>query len=179
MWWWPHPTFVVACEPPVEVHEAAQRAPGTQSPFGGRLHHEHGPAVRWADGWALWVLHGTRVPPEVVEAPASLTVERIATEVDVEVRRVMIERFGADRFMGETDATLVDDDPEWGRLWRCELSGDEPTVMVECVDATPGPDDVARAYWLRVPPDTRTARAALAWTFGMESADQYAPGVQT
>jgi hypothetical protein len=35
-----------------------------------------------------------------------------------------------------------------------------------------------RTYWLRVPPQTRTARSAVAWTFGL-TPEQYAPLVQT
>jgi len=36
----------------------------------------------------------------------------------------------------------------------------------------------SRTYWLRVPPDTGTAREGVAWTFGL-SAEEYEPLRQT
>jgi len=38
--------------------------------------------------------------------------------------------------------------------------------MVEVANATPEPDGTRRAYWLRVPPDMRTARQAVAQAGG-------------
>ncbi len=61
-----------------------------------------------------------------------------------------------------------------GTLWRAEVPGDEPLVMVEVVNATPEPGGTRRVYWLRVPPGTRTAREGVAWTFGL-SEEQYRP----
>jgi hypothetical protein len=50
--------------------------------------------------------------------------------------------------------------------------------MVEVVNSTPEPDGTSRTYWLRVPPQTRTARAGVAWTFGVDAA-AYRPQRQT
>lgn len=50
--------------------------------------------------------------------------------------------------------------------------------MVEVVNATPEPDGTRRTYWLRVPPQTRTAKEGVAWTFGLDPAD-YQPLTQT
>ena len=50
--------------------------------------------------------------------------------------------------------------------------------MVEVLNATPEPDGSRKTYYLRVPPGTRTARAAVAWTFGL-AADAYAPARET
>jgi hypothetical protein len=63
------------------------------------------------------------------------------------------------------------------RLWR---SGQFlPTaVYVEVADATPGPDGVRQRYWLRVPPNITTCRAAVAWSFGL-TAEEYRPVVET
>jgi len=49
---------------------------------------------------------------------------------------------------------------------------------VRVVDATPQADDSRRVYWIHVPPFVDTARAAVAWTFGLD-ADQYSPQVET
>lgn len=61
-----------------------------------------------------------------------------------------------------------------GTLWRIDLAGDEPVVMVEVLNSTPEPDGTHRTYWLRVPPATRTAREGVAWTFGL-GAEVYEP----
>jgi hypothetical protein len=50
--------------------------------------------------------------------------------------------------------------------------------MVEVVNATAEPDGSQKTYFLRVPPETRTAREGVAWTFGMAE-QEYAPEVET
>ena len=61
-----------------------------------------------------------------------------------------------------------------------EILGWERTEMrmVRVVDATPRPDGTHRVYWLHVPDDRETARAAVAWTFSMSEAE-YAPQIET
>ena len=86
-------------------------------------------------------------------------------------------RYGYDRYLEESGAQPVQRD-EAGVLWRIELEGDEPLVMVEVVNSTPEPDGTHRTYWLRVPPRTRTAREGVAWTFGLDEAG-YAPQRET
>jgi hypothetical protein len=46
-------------------------------------------------------------------------------------------------------------------------------VLVEVVNATQEPDGWHRRYYLRVPPSIRTARAAVAWTFGIRRVRGY------
>jgi hypothetical protein len=65
-----------------------------------------------------------------------------------------------------------------GVLWRIDLPNDEPVVMVEVLNSTPEPDGTTRTYWLRVPPTTSTARAGVAWTFGLTEAE-YHPARET
>jgi len=50
--------------------------------------------------------------------------------------------------------------------------------MVEVRNSTPEPDGSRRTYFLRVPPTMRTAREAVAWTFGLGAVD-YRPAVET
>jgi hypothetical protein len=50
--------------------------------------------------------------------------------------------------------------------------------MIEVVNSTPEPDGTRRHHWLRVPPATRTCRAAVAWTFGL-APDAYVPVLET
>ena len=90
----------------------------------------------------------------------------------------MLEHYGHDRYIVDSGAEPVQQD-EAGRLWRVNMpAGDEPIAMVEVVNATAEPDGTHRTYWLRVPPHLRTAKDAVAWTFGL-TGEEYRPQVQT
>jgi hypothetical protein len=117
------------------------------------------------------------VPRDFLDELTRLTPERIRDEENAELRRVMLEHYGYDRYLEESGAVPVHRD-EAGVLWRVRLVGDEDVVMVEVVNSTPEPDGTHRTYWLRVPPSTRTAQEGVAWTFGLD-AEAYEPLQQT
>jgi hypothetical protein len=125
----------------------------------------------------MYYVHGVKVTRQIVELPKTLTVAQIHAERNVEVRRVMVERYGQDRFLWEGGAKQIHQD-DYGTLYRRDLPGDEPLVMVKVVNSTPEPTGEFRDYFLRVPPTMRTAREAVAWTFDVP-ADEYAPLVET
>jgi hypothetical protein len=108
------------------------------------------------------------------ERPYELTPRRIARWANAERRRVAIERLGGmEVFLEAGGARLVSQD-DFGRLWRTRFEVDGETyTAVEVVNATAEPDGSHRRYFLRVPPGTRTAREAVAWTFGFKRADDY------
>ncbi|MDT0493212.1 hypothetical protein RM717_22175 [Streptomyces griseus] len=166
-WWWPYENAVVISERPQVLHRDEA----------GRLDHGEGPALAYGDGFALYAWRGMPVPAAFLEELASLTPHRIREEENAELRRVMLEYYGYDRYLTESRAQPVHRD-ETGILWRIALDGDEDVVMVEVVNSTPEPDGTHRTYWLRVPPATRTAKEGVAWTFGLEGA-AYAPVRQT
>jgi hypothetical protein len=166
-WWWPYERVAILTERPSALHRDNL----------GRLHHGDGPALSYPDGWSVYAWRGMPIPAAVAAELPHLTVRRIQEEENAEVRRVMLEFFGFDRYLRESEAKRLQSD-ESGTLWRVDLPGDEPLVMVEVVNATPEPDGTSRTYFLRVPPDIRTARAGVAWTFGL-SAEEYDPRVQT
>ena len=76
----------------------------------GRLHCEDGPALAYSDGYALWMIHGHPVPANAITDPKSITLDQISKEQNAETRRILIERFGASRYLTESGATLVDHD---------------------------------------------------------------------
>ncbi|MEU9838397.1 DUF6745 domain-containing protein [Actinomadura sp. NPDC048032] len=166
-WWWPYERLVILSERPSELYRDEP----------GRLHRGDGPALAYPDGFALHAWRGMPIPAGFVASLKNLTPDRISSEQNAELRRVMLEIFGYDRYLAETGARPLHRD-ETGVLWSIELPGDEPVVMVEVVNSTPEPDGTHRTYYLRVPPDTRTARAGVAWTFGVDEAD-YHPEKQT
>ncbi|MFJ9637917.1 DUF6745 domain-containing protein [Streptomyces sp. NPDC101178] len=166
-WWWPYERAVVISERPEVLHRDEA----------GRLDHGEGPALAYGDGFALHAWRGMPVPAAFLAELASLTPQRIREEENAELRRVMLEYYGYDRYLTESGAEPVHRDGT-GILWRIALEGDEDVVMVEVVNSTPEPDGSHRTYWLRVPPTTRTAKDGVAWTFGLDGA-AYAPVRQT
>jgi hypothetical protein len=172
-WWWPYRGLVIASERPTAVHMEPVSVGAREL----QLHHDTGPALLFADGWPVHAWHGVRVPAKVIEAPDTLTVGEITSYANVEVRRVMLERFGTERYLHDAGATQVCVD-DWGTLWQADLPNDEPLVMVEVLNSSPEPDGTFKTYFLRVPPSVRTAHQAVAWTFGMNKSE-YRPLVQT
>lgn len=166
-WWWPYERLAVVCERPAELHRDEA----------GRLDRADGPALAFRDGLAAYSWRGMPVPGGFLAELGALTAERIRSEDNAELRRVMLEHYGYDRYLAEVGAVPEHRD-ETGVLWRIAMEGDEDTVMVEVLNSTPEPDGSTRTYWLRVPPRTRTAKEGVAWTFGL-TPEQYEPLRQT
>jgi len=155
-----------------------------------RLHHPTHAALE-SDLKNLYFWHGVLVPALVVVRPDWITAKHVLTEENAEVRRVMIERMGHERFLLEANAQPVHQD-EVGALYRIELPGDEPIVLVHVTNATPEPDGSLKKYVLRVNPELRpmfsdgrtgapqvmTARNAVASTFGL-TGEEWDPCIQT
>jgi hypothetical protein len=175
LYWAAKPT--VHREPPNQEMDNFEPLPAV-------LHHDHHAAIE-SDIANLYFWHGVMVPAFVVVRPDRITVDHIDRESNAEVRRIMIERYrhgedlhGAAAFLRDAGAERLDHDARYGTLWRRAMPGGEPITMVEVVNATSEPDGSRKRYWLRVPPDMTTARAAVAWTFGV-TAEEYAPVKET
>jgi hypothetical protein len=144
-----------------------------------RPHCDNGPSHEWRDGWQLWHIHGVRVTEQVVLRPETLTVAQISEETNVEVRRVMIDRFGADRYIRESGLSPIDECPadhpmvglRGAKLYIKELDGDEPIMMLDMLNSTPEPDGSAKRYRIRVDPNAyggvRDCLGAMASTYRM------------
>ena len=137
----------------------------------GRLHSLAGPAVSYPDGWSIYAVGGVRVPEYVIERPKEISVKKIDEEANVEIRRIMLEQYGIERFLRDGKADKLGSD-DFGTLYRRSMGDDEPLVMVHVVNTTPEPDGSHKDYFLRVPPQigdgNHTPRSAVAWTFGMK-----------
>ncbi|MBZ0187978.1 MAG: hypothetical protein K8F91_17150 [Candidatus Obscuribacterales bacterium] len=142
-----------------------------------RYHGENGPALTFADGYKVYAWHGRGVPEEIIEKPELITIERIEKETNIEIRTILVERYGLSRFLKDTNARIIDQD-QCGVLYRKDFQVEEPLCVVMVANATPEPDGTYKPYFLRVPPDRMTARSAVAWTFGL-STDDYLPVIET
>jgi hypothetical protein len=121
----------------------------------------------------------------IIEEPGRITIEAIRAEVNAEVRRVMIERYGLSRYLLDSKAIKLCED-EFGELYKADLEGDEPLVMVKVMNSTPETDGSFKPYFLRVHPELRpllkdgnlgepqhpSPLNAIASTFGMRGQSQ-------
>lgn len=88
----------------------------------------------------------------------------------------MIERYGIKRYIEDVGAEEVHRD---GVLYRKKMTQGLDNVMaVSVVDSTPQKNGQHRTYLLAVPPWMKTAKQAVAWTFGLTE-DEYAPDVES
>jgi len=128
----------------------------------------YGVALRW---------RGVPVTPQIVFFPETLRGPQILNERNAELRRVMIERVGFEKFLHEVQADVLDIDCDPGgerRLVRVDLPGDEPIVLVSLHCPSTG-----RQYIIRVPPTTRSCHQAVAWSAGFDNPDDYQPTQET
>ena len=140
------------------------------------LHHASKPVLKWANGFEIYAWRGRVVPKEVIKSPSKMDWQTIRNERNAEVRRIMLERFGSERYMKESGAKLVDSRTDaLGhplRLWRAsEPRGRESLTMLEVTNSTPEPDGTRKSYFLRVPPMIRSAEEAQAWTYNLPLSD--------
>lgn len=142
-----HPEFCMVSEPPLELHVDDRN----------RAHCETGPYCRWADGSRMWAWHGILLPGWIVERPQDITVEKIKAEKNLEIQRVMIERYGPSRYMLDSGAEVIDMD-------ALTIQGAAPRALVK--DASDqvwfiGTDgSTARVYHMAAPATVKTCREA-------------------
>lgn len=83
---------------------------------------------------------------------------------NLEYRREAIERYGEEKFMNELGGEKEDEDGE-NYLIRLKREP-EDFVFVNVKDSS-----TPRRYLLRVPPDTKTVKEGIAWTFNLTTED--------
>ncbi|QDT40546.1 Leucine Rich Repeat protein [Gimesia alba] len=120
---------------------------------------------------------GVPINQRIAFHPEEIMSEEILSEPNSELRRVMLERVGFDRFFKSVEAEVLDTDQDPGgkrELLKVPLEGDEDLV---CVSVNCPSTD--RRYIIRVPPDMKTCAQAIAWTAGFDDPDDYHPLVET
>lgn len=128
-WFWPHERICWICDRPAAIHMDTDN----------RLHRTNGPAISFRDGWKIYAHHGVTLPSWIVEEPEKITPAKINEERNAEIRRVMIEKFGEERYLLERHSKLIGSDA-FGRLWKQEIGNIEPVVMVQLLNSTPEHD---------------------------------------
>ena len=115
----------------------------------GNPHCEDAHAVVSRRSGREYFWHGIEVPDFVILHPELISVERIYSERNTEIRRVMIYRYGLERWFQDTGATLIDDDPHFGKLYKIKNTD---ALMLELVRPSREPDGTFQRYFIPILP---------------------------
>ena len=157
-WWSAYKNIVIFQHKPKAIHLDNS----------SRIHNFDGPAIEYfGQGLSnVYAINGIRVTKKVIEG--NFTCKDIDSESNVEVRRVMIQKYGQAKYLLDSNAKVVHQD-DFGTLYRKEQENDEPIMMVKVVNSTPEADGSYKDYFLRVDPKVygglKTAHAAVASTW--------------
>jgi hypothetical protein len=162
-WWEPYKGIVFICERP------SIQAVDNE----GRLHSSTGPSLKCRDGWEMYSWHGVTVQREIITEPQSITLKQINEESNAEIRRVLIERFGFERYLKEGGFKKIQQD-DFGILYKKEVAGEPAMVFVKVVNSTREKDGTYKEYVIPVLSTVRSAHEAVASTFGLR-VEEYAP----
>ncbi len=123
----------------------------------------------------MW--RGIQVDERIAFHPEQIKVEEIFAQRNAEVRRVMLERIGWERFFREAKPKLRDNDHDPGgerRLFHVSFPDREDVLVLNMSCPSTG-----RTYFIRVPPRVKTCHEAAAWIAGFDDPAQYDPIIQT
>lgn len=150
--WWQKDVCVIS-DRPESIHRDQE----------GRLHNASGPAMKYRDGWSIYAYHGVRVPEFVITHPESIAIDNIKDQSNAEIRRVMIERYGYERYIADANMTLVDNCDETHPLKglrTAKLFNDGDITILDMLNSTPEPDGSVRRYIVPIDPNAYDGRAA-------------------
>jgi len=152
-WCWVYDDVAVITDRPSVLHVDAE----------GNLHCEDGPAIAYGEGaFKLYFWHGVSVEEYIIERPEEITADKITTERNAEVVRVMVDRYGAGKYLTEINATEVGAPFNGSQLYEAEFHDGTSIARVRAINSTPEPDGTSKIYWLKVPTGCSCAQEALA-----------------
>jgi hypothetical protein len=152
----------VVLEPPVRFR-TERLTDGT-----ARLHCADGPAVEWTTGDRLYMLHGVRVPGDLVEH--GWDAARIDAERNSEVRRVAIERLGWTTYLrqsGLKPVATASDPANRARSLRLYAVPAADARVLLMTNGSPDRSGRIRMYAEPVPAWIDDPVAAAAWQYGV------------
>lgn len=141
-------------------------------------------------GSIQYFFNGILVPKKYIVDPDNLTIEEILNNTNAEVRAVGLRIYGFDRLLAEEKLEVVEIEKSTGfmlLLWNATkmsktkavpMDDGESFCLVRVLNSTPELDGTNKVYFLVVPPNMKTVRQAIAWTFYKEEND-YCPAQES
>lgn len=111
----------------------------------GELHNDAGPAIEWADGSTMWYDNGHNLGgagEKIVMRPDDLTVEDFNNENNQEIRRIILDILGWDKYLSGAGAFVLD---------KRENDVDNTIELLVAVPRTPDLAPLNRAEALKIP----------------------------
>lgn len=144
-----------------------------------QLHSENGPAIKWEDGFSIYLWKGIRVKKRLIEFPESISRLDILSEEDLEVRQCIREKLGPKRFASLFDLIEIDADLDSNGhrnvLYRTthmdDLTG-KPYFFAKLNDNTG-----IHEQFVEVPASTHNVWQAMAYVFGERGENTSSGGV--
>jgi len=146
-----------------------------------KLHCAYGMAIRYRDGFGLYMWHGIKVDEKIILHPEELTIHDWQNEKNAEIRRIIVERMGYEKFLSSTNAKLIAED-DLGKLWKIDMGQSiRPLMLVEVINSTAEPDGTFKKYFLSVNERTKTPKEGIAASFSFPTGkvDEYKPAIET
>lgn len=150
--------------------------PKLKTNLDGQIHCINGPALKNISGEYEYYYENVRVSEKIILQPELITISDILNEKNQSVRNVMIERYGLEKFLNDLKYEIIDscsnEDGE-NQLLKVNLNEREPMMYVKVICPS-----TKKYYFLRVPPNMKTVKEAIAWTFNLTE-NQYKPIQET
>ena len=151
-WWWCYDDVVFFSEKPT-ICKLENR----------QLHCEDGPAIAYSDGLKIYSIGGVTVPEYVVMNPEQITIQKINDETNMEIKRIMTDRYGISRYLTDVGAKVIE--MEMIKVDQTDEDSDSmPRSLMRCPDGRQflcGTDgSTHRVYYMNVDPDATTCSEA-------------------
>jgi hypothetical protein len=114
------------------------------------------------------------VPAWAIEHPERISISTLDCTLDPVLRHCLIEIMTPERLIASGAAKRLARDETgtlWGITWQHRGVTLDKWKAVEVVDGTAEPNGTCRHYVIPVPAKVRTAREAVAWTYGLSAAE--------
>lgn len=126
--------------------------------------HIHGRVGGWLsngrEGLNEWISN------YALENIKTLAPDLVFTIPNITIRREIMDSIGIEKLIKNGGGEAIQQD-DFGILWKLAFreGRDTHAMYVEVVNSTPNEKGVYDHYFLRVPPNTKTAKDGVAWTF--------------
>jgi hypothetical protein len=154
-WWMPFDEMILFVDRPSEIIMDYSQDPD------GRLHCETGPAVKYRDGNAYYLIDGVLLNEQIVMHPEDQPLEYIQEEPNEEVKRIRVQRYGWGKYLAAIGAEKLDEreNPIEG-TYETLYKTDDHTVLACACPST------AKVFWLEVDPECSNCHEAQLYLSG-------------
>jgi hypothetical protein len=163
-WWWTNETVTIVSRRPEEIHLITQKKNNDSDERIQCMHNPKGPAIRYRDGFAVYILYGTRLPTEyewIVKdnINGTLTLKKVLACKNSEMVTLGLRVLGPEALV--TQGKPID---KWtskigGKyvLYEVEVSGNKRMYLSGNCPSKGAP------FCEPVPPDMKSCQEALHW----------------